>query len=89
MPGEDRVDGQTTPQSYWQAFSLVTFTMNRFMLDQVLRATRYFDNEAEAMVLFGTVVHLSVGHLVPPNSGPASVMGGQWPRAGWTAAVAP
>ena len=89
MPGEARVDDQTAPQSCWRAFSLVTLTMNRFILDQVLRAARHFDNETEAMVLFGTVAHLDVAHLVFPSSNPTSVLGGQWPRARRTAAGAP
>jgi len=42
LPGEARVDGAGTPAAYWRAFSLVTFTINRFIVDHVLRAARHF-----------------------------------------------
>ena len=75
LPGEARVDGEGTPQPYRRAFSLVAFTMNRFIVDQVIRAARHFDNDIEAMILFGTVAHLNVAHLMPPGSSPTSVLG--------------
>ena len=75
LPGEARVDGEGTPPAYWRAFSLVAFTMNRFVVDQVIRAARHFDNDIEAMILFGTVAHLNVAHLMPPGSSPTSVLG--------------
>jgi hypothetical protein len=75
LPGEARVDGEGTPPSYSRAFSLVAFTMNRFVVDQVIRAARHFDNDIEAMILFGTVAHLNVAHLMPPGSSPTSVLG--------------
>lgn len=49
--------------------------MNRFIVDQVLRAARHFDNDTEAMILFGTVAHLNVAHLMLPDSSPTSVLG--------------
>ena len=75
LPGEARVDGEGTPPSYSRAFSLVTFTMNRFVVDQVIRAARHFDNDIETMILFGTIAHLNVAHLMPPGSSPTSVLG--------------
>jgi hypothetical protein len=75
LPGEARVDGEATPPAYRRAFSLVAFTMNRFIVDQVIRAARHFDNDTEAMILFGTVAHLNAAHLMPPGSSPTSVLG--------------
>lgn len=75
LPGEARVDDEGTPPAYRRAFSLVAFTMNRFVVDQVIRAARHFDNDIEAMILFGTVAHLNVAHLMPPGSSPTSVLG--------------
>jgi len=75
LPGEARVDGAGTPAAYWRAFSLVTFTMNRFIVDHVLRAARHFDNDTETMILFGTIAHLNSAHLVAPGSRPSSVLG--------------
>ena len=40
-----------------------------------MRAARHFDNDTEAMILFGTVAHLNVAHLMPPGSSPTSVLG--------------
>jgi len=48
--------------------------MNRFVVDQVLRAARMFDNDIEAMILFGTLSHLNVAHLVPPGSRPSDAL---------------
>jgi len=75
LPGEARADGAGTPAAYWRAFSLVTFTMNRFIVDHVLRAARHFDNDTETMILFGTIAHLNSAHLVAPGSRPSSVLG--------------
>jgi hypothetical protein len=41
----------------------------------VLRAARHFDNDTEAMILFGTVAHLNVAPLMLPGSSPTSVLG--------------
>jgi len=49
--------------------------MNRFIVDQVIRAARFFDNDAETMILFGTLAHLNVAHMVPPGSSPTRVLG--------------
>jgi hypothetical protein len=75
LPGESRLEGEAVPPEYWRAFSLITFTMNRFIIDQVIRAARHFDNDTEAMILFGTIAHLNVAHLVPPGASPTSVLG--------------
>jgi hypothetical protein len=75
LPGEAAVDGGGTPAAYWRAFSLIAFTMNRFVVDQVIRGARHFDNDIEAMILFATVAHLNVAHLMPPGSSLESVLG--------------
>jgi hypothetical protein len=75
LPGEASVDGGSTPAAYWRAFSLIAFTMNRFVVDQIIRGARHFDNDIEAMILFATVAHLNVAHLMPPGSSPESVLG--------------
>ena len=75
LPGESRLEREAIPPAYWRAFSLVTFTMNRFIIDQVIRAARHFDNDTEAMILFGTIAHLNVAHLMPPGASPTGVLG--------------
>jgi len=75
LPGEARVDGDNAPAAYWRAFSLIAFTMNRFVVDQIIRGARHFDNDIEAMILFATVAHLNVVPLMPPGSSPNSVLG--------------
>lgn len=74
LPGETAARPGDTPAEYWRAFSIVAFTMNRFVVDQVLRAARMFDNDIEAMILFGTLSHLNVAHLVPPGSRPSDAL---------------
>lgn len=75
LPDEASVDGAGTPAAYWRAFSLIAFTMNRFVVDQIIRGARHFDNDIEAMILFATVAHLNVAHLMPPGSNLKSVLG--------------
>lgn len=74
LPGEPPIDAESIDPVYWRAFGLVAFMMNRFIVDHVLRATRHFDNDAETMILFGTVAHLNVAHLMPPGSSPTQVL---------------
>ena len=75
LPGETRSDSEAIPTAYARAFSLAAFTMNRFIVDHVIRASRHFDNDMEAMILFGTVAHLNAAHLMPPGASPTSVLG--------------
>jgi hypothetical protein len=75
LPGEAAGRPGEAPPEYWRAFSIVAFTMNRFVVDQVLRASRMFDNDIEAMVIYGTLSHLNVAHLVPPGSSPSATLG--------------
>lgn len=75
LPGEARVDSDSTPAAFGRAFSLIAFTMNRFVVDQIIRGARLFDNDIEAMILFATVAHLNVAHLMPPGSTLKSVLG--------------
>jgi hypothetical protein len=74
LPGEPQGDSTHIPAAYWRAFSLVAFTMNRFIVDHVVRASRLFDNDIEAMILFGMLSHLNVAHLVPPGSRPSETL---------------
>jgi hypothetical protein len=75
LPGETRSDSEAIPAAYARIFSLAAFTMNRFIIDHVVRASRRFDNDMEAMMLFGTVAHLNAAHLMPPGASPTRVLG--------------
>jgi hypothetical protein len=75
LPGETRSDSEAIPAAYARIFSLAAFTMNRFIIDHVVRASRRFDNDMEAMMLFGTVAHLNAAHLMPPGASPIRVLG--------------
>jgi hypothetical protein len=77
LPGEAPVDVASVPPAYGRAFGLVAFTMNRFIVDQVVRAARQFDNDTEAMILFGMLSHLNVAHLMPPGSRPSQALDAQ------------
>lgn len=74
LPGEPPARPEDVPAEYWRAFSIVAFSMNRFVIDQVLRASRMFDNDVEAMVIYGTLSHLNVAHLIPPGSRPSTAL---------------
>jgi hypothetical protein len=83
LPGERPAHPEDTPLEYLRAFSLIAFTMKRFVVDQVLRASRMFDNDIEAMVLFGTLSHLNVLPMRPPGTRPSTSLGpdGRAPNA--------
>ena len=77
IPGGPTVDVTTVPPEYWRAFSLLAFTMNRFIVDHVIRSARLFDNDTEALILFGMLAHLNIVHLMPPGSSPRTTLDGQ------------
>jgi hypothetical protein len=77
LPGEARIDSASIPPAYWRAFSLVAFTMNRFIVDHVVRSARLFDNDTEAMILFGMLSHLNAAHLMPPGASPSQLLNAQ------------
>jgi hypothetical protein len=68
------MDVTSVPPEYWRAFSLLAFTMNRFIVDHVIRAARLFDNDTEALILFGMLAHLNIVHLMPPGSSPRTTL---------------
>lgn len=74
LPGEPPLDRAQIPEAYWRAFSLAAFVMNRFIVDHMLRAARLFDNDVEAMILFGVLAHLNVAHLMPPGTRPSQAL---------------
>ena len=74
LPGEARTGEEPIPEAYRRAFALAGFTMNRFLIDHMLRATRLFDNDAEAMILFGVLAHLNVLHILPPGARPSKTL---------------
>lgn len=75
LPGEEPTHTERLAPEYWRAFSVVAFTMNRFIMDHLIRATRFFGNDSEAMILFGTVAHFNVAHLVTPGTSPSQDLG--------------
>jgi hypothetical protein len=74
LPGEEPIQAGTEPAEYGRAFSLVAFSMNRFIIDQMIRAARQFDNDTETLVLFGVLSHLNVAHLLPPGARPTDAL---------------
>ncbi|MBN8490485.1 MAG: hypothetical protein J0M00_03530 [Burkholderiales bacterium] len=77
LPGEAPADVAGLLPAYWRAFGLVAFTMNRFIVDHVVRSARQFDNDIETMMLFGMLSHLNVSHLMPPGSRPSQALDAQ------------
>lgn len=76
LPDGEPLDAAGVPPEQWRAFSLVAFTMNRFIVDHVNRSARLFGNDTEAMMLFAMLAHLNVVHLMPPGSTPAATLDG-------------
>ncbi len=74
IPGGQAMDVTSVPPEYWRAFSLLAFTMNRFIVDHVIRSARLFDNDTEALILFGMLAHLNIVHLMPPGSSPRTTL---------------
>lgn len=57
------------------AFSLVAFTLNRYLVDHMLRAARQLtEGDLEMLVLMGVLAHQNVTHLMPPGSVPTEVL---------------
>jgi hypothetical protein len=48
--------------------------MNRFIVDHIIRSARLFENDTEALILFGMLAHLNVVHLMPPGSTPGTTL---------------
>jgi hypothetical protein len=74
IPGGSTADLTGIPPEYWRAFGLLAFTMNRFIVDHIIRSARLFDNDTEALILFGMLAHLNVIHLMPPGSSPSTTL---------------
>ena len=74
LPGEAPIQPGGGSPEYWRAFAIVAFSMNRFIIDHMIRAARQFDNDTEALVLFGVLSHLNTAHLVPPGSRPSGTL---------------
>ncbi len=78
-PLHERIDAIadiTDPDAAFDAaFSLVAFTLNRYLIDHLLRTTRLLtDGDFEALVIWGVVAHLNIAHLMPPGSLPTAVL---------------
>ena len=74
IPGSPAMDAATVPPEYWRAFGILAFTMGRFIVDHVIRSARLFDNDTEALILFGMLAHLNIVHLMPPGSSPLTTL---------------
>lgn len=58
-----------------RAFVLITYAMNRYLVDHMLRVGRQLtDGDFEAMVIWGVLAHQNVAHLLPPGSFPSDVL---------------
>jgi hypothetical protein len=74
IPGGQAMDVASIPPELWRAFSILAFAMNRFIVDHIIRSARLFDNDTEALILFGMLAHLNIVHLVPPGSSPLTTL---------------
>ncbi len=77
-----RRDPSTADPAFDAAFSLVAFSLNRYVIDHMLRAARRFtDGDFEMLVLWAVLAHQNVTHLMPPGSMPTTVLteGGRVP----------
>lgn len=75
-------DRPSADQAFEASFSLVAFSLNRYVVDHMLRSARLFtDGDFEMLVLWGVLAHQNVTHLMPPGSMPTTVLteGGRVP----------
>ncbi len=62
-------------EAFDESFSLVAFVMNRFLVDHFIRAGRMLvNNDYDALVIWATLAHQNVVHLMPPGSIPSEVL---------------
>jgi hypothetical protein len=72
-PAADRIE---------RAMPIAGFVADRFLIDQMLRATRRFGGDFEALVVWSVLGHLNVAHLESPASPPAGAPADSpWPGA--------
>jgi hypothetical protein len=64
----------TPPDPLDAAYAILAFTMNRCVVDQMLRSARQFGGDYERLILWGVLAHLNVAALMPPGSLPSSVL---------------
>lgn len=67
-------NGGAFDAAFDQSFSLIAFTLNRHLIDHMLRAMRELEVDFESLVLWGLLSHLNVAHLMPPGSSPDLVL---------------
>jgi hypothetical protein len=52
-----------------RAFVLITYVMNRYLVDHMLRVGRQLTaGDFESMVIWGVLAHQNIAHLLPPGS---------------------
>jgi predicted transcriptional regulator len=61
-------------KNFDKAFSLVAFTMNRFIVDHLLRFARQFGPDYQMLVVWTVLAHQSVVHLIPLGRRPQDVL---------------
>ena len=62
------------PDPLEAAYSILAFTMNRSVIDHMLRSARRFGGDYERLMLWGTLAHLNVAHLMPPGGLPSALL---------------
>lgn len=79
----DRIDSPPTPDPLEADYAILAFTMNRSVIDHMLRSARRFGGDYERLILWGSLAHLNIAHLIPPGSLPSSLLdeGGRVPDA--------
>jgi hypothetical protein len=61
-------------EAFDRAFSLVAFTMNRHLVDHMVRSSRHFGIDFETLVIWAVVAHQNAAHLMPPGSLPSIIL---------------
>jgi hypothetical protein len=73
-PLPDPLPADPHERAMLRAFGLLAFTMNRFIVDQMVRSARHLGGDHERLVIWGVLAHLNVAHLMPPGSLPRTVL---------------
>lgn len=59
--------------AFERAFGPVAFTVNRHLIEHMMRAQRELGVDYESLVIWGILAHLNVAHLLPPGKALAQI----------------
>lgn len=53
---------------------LISFSLNRYIVDHLLRTMRHFELDMDSVIVWSLLAHLNVVQLIPPGATPEAVL---------------